>query len=131
LPGEGGVMALAACAGARLRCSCGSSGSRFAVLPVHRFSVGRQAVATILDSKPGVNILPFGECASARNPVVLAAGGEPRPCVPAIRGLWIPGGGGVVTVGGVPWLTDSAKLHCAWAGVIQFERAGQFTCRGA
>jgi hypothetical protein len=91
-------------------------------------TVGGQPAATVLDCKPMVNILPFGKCTSLKNPLVLASM-QPQVCVPITAGPWIPGGPPAASIAGVPMLSDSAKLLCAWAGVIRFESAGQFSCR--
>jgi hypothetical protein len=101
------------------------------VLPNNKVTV-TQFVATIMDNKPFVNILPFGMCSSLANPMVavataLAAGVlTPMPCIPVTVAPWVAGDP-TVLVGNFPALTDSSVLMCNWGGVIKINLAGQFT----
>ena len=60
-------------AGSVTRCSFGLAPSVLNVLPVNRVLGSNLPVANILDSKPIVNIVPFGMCNSIANPTVAAA----------------------------------------------------------
>ena len=65
-------MANAVCMGAMLKCSFGVAPSSLVVLPLNRV-MSPQPVANIMDSKPFMNIMPFGMCQSLANPMVAAA----------------------------------------------------------
>lgn len=110
--------------GAMLQCSMGIAPSTLMVLPVSRVTSGMQPVATILDNKPLVNILPFGMCNAPANPAVAAARAAafgspvPGPCLPVIPAPWAPGSPGIL-VGGKPLLNNASKCMCQWSGVIQ------------
>ena len=60
-------------AGAVTRCSFGLAPSVLNVLPVNRVLVSNLPAANVLDSKPIVNIVPFGMCNSIANPTVATA----------------------------------------------------------
>ncbi len=122
-------MAFLACAGAVTQCSFGLAPSSLVVLPVNRVLAGAP-VANIMDSKPLLNILPFGACQSLANPTVIAATAAalgvltPMPCIPVPAGPWVPGAP-TVLVGDMPALGMDSKLMCAWGGVIQIVSPGQ------
>jgi hypothetical protein len=59
--------------GAMLKCSEGSGSSTLSVLPAAGTGSDEKPAATILDSKPLVNIAPFGMCKSLANPLVASA----------------------------------------------------------
>ena len=126
-------MGLCVCTGAMLQCSFGVAPATLAVLPANRTMVSGMAAATIMDNAPVANIAPFGMCTSMSNPVVIAATAAtmgvptPMPCVPAPAGPWAVGAP-TVMLGNMPMLNNSARLMCAWAGVIQIAVAGQATC---
>lgn len=108
--------------GATLQCSFGVAPSSLMVLPVNRVLSGVPA-ANIMDSKPMVNVLPFGMCNSPSNPTVAAATAAalgvltPMPCVPVTAAPWVPGSP-TVLVGGMPALDNNSKCMCNWGGVI-------------
>lgn len=110
--------------GAMLQCSMGIAPSTLMVLPVSGVTSSMQPVATILDNKPLVNILPFGMCNAPANPAVIAARAAalgspvPGPCLPVTPAPWAPGSPGVL-VGGKPLLNNTSKCMCQWGGVIQ------------
>ena len=66
-------MAQATVMTAQLKCSFGLAPSALTVLPVNRVNCGKQIAANIMDSKPMLNILPFGMCITPTNPVVASA----------------------------------------------------------
>lgn len=122
-------MGLLVCGGAALTCSFGMAPSVLNVLPV-ACVMSKQAMATIMDQVPFVNITPFGMCSSMANPTVAAATAAalgvltPMPCVPVPAGPWVPGVP-TILIGGKPAVDDTCKLMCSWGGVIQISFAGQ------
>jgi hypothetical protein len=119
------------CMGAMMKCSFGVAPSTLMVLPVHRTMTGKPA-ANITDSKPMLNVLPFGMCQSLANPMVAAATAAalgvltPMPCIPNTPAPWIVGAP-TVLLDGMPTLNKTSTLMCTWAGVIQISFAGQVT----
>lgn len=119
-------------ANAQLTCTFGSSPGSLTVVPSgpNASNAGGQAIATIMDFKPQVNIAPFGMCMSMANPQVASATAAaqgvltPQPCIPATTSPWTPGAA-QTTVGGNPALTDSSMCMCMWAGQISITSAGQ------
>ncbi len=110
-------------AGATLKCSMGSSTSALGVLPDDKAAGENQAVATIQDYEPGVNVKPFGLCTSPSNPQVAAAK-SPQPCLPVVTSPWTPGSPSV-NLANEPALTDGSKCSCQWGGTIEVGEAGQ------
>ncbi|MFR5602497.1 MAG: DUF4280 domain-containing protein, partial [Lachnospiraceae bacterium] len=110
-------------------CSFGMAPSALVITPEKRVVIGGMPMATIMDSVPMKNIMPFGMCSSMANPQVAAATAAalgvltPMPCVPVIPAPWVPGVP-TVMVGNVPALNNSCKLMCAWGGVIQINSPG-------
>lgn len=119
------------CAGAMLKCSFGAAPGALSVLPLNAVLTGAPD-ATIMDSKPLVNIAPFAMCSSMGNPAVAAATAAamgalvPMPCMPATSAPWVPGAP-TVLIGNVPALTNASKLMCNFGGVIEIIVAGQAT----
>ena len=121
--------------GAIMTCSMGLAPSSLMVLPTNKVLAVNMPAANIMDSKPFVNILPFGMCQSLANPMVAAATAAafgvltPMPCIPNTPAPWIPG---VPTtlLANMPILNDSCKLMCMWAGTISISFAGQVTVQG-
>lgn len=119
------------CMGAMIHCTFGVAPGTLSVLPANLVMTGTPA-ANIMDSKPIVNIVPFGMCQSPSNPMVAAATAAalgvltPMPCVPATTAPWVPGSP-TVLIGNMPALNNSSKLMCMWGGVIGVDVPGQFT----
>jgi Domain of unknown function (DUF4280) len=121
-------------ANAQIMCSFGSSPAALSVVPTgaQANNAGGQAIATIMDFKPQVNIAPFGMCTSIANPQVASATAAaqgvltPQPCIPATMAPWTPGAP-TTLVGGNPALTDSSKCVCMWLGQISIVSPGQQT----
>ncbi len=119
------------CMGAMMQCSFGVAPSSLMVLPVHR-TLTQTPAANIMDNKPMLNVPPFAMCQSLANPMVAAATAAalgvltPMPCIPNTPAPWVVGAP-TVLLDGMPTLNNSAKLMCAWAGVIQISFAGQAT----
>jgi hypothetical protein len=118
-------MGLQMCMGAMLQCSFGAAPSSMNVLPTSCVMAGKP-VATIMDNKPFVNIMPFGMCTSPANPMVAAAMGAPMPCIPNTTAPWIVGAP-TLLIGNMPALNDSSMCMCMWGGVIKQAVPGQFT----
>lgn len=121
-------MGFGVCGGALLQCTFGAAPSTLNVLPAARV-MSSQALATIMDNVPMLNIMPFGMCQSLSNPTVAAATAAamgvltPMPCIPATTAPWAPGSP-TVLIGGKPALNNSCKLTCMWGGVIQINYPG-------
>lgn len=119
-------------AGAALQCSFGVAPGTLNVLPANRVTGAGPPAANILDSKPMVNIVPFGMCTSMSNPQVAAATAAamgvltPMPCMPATVAPWVPGSP-TVLLGPAPALTNASKCTCMWGGMISIVMAGQVT----
>jgi len=124
-------VGLQVCMGAQLKCSFGIAPSALVVLPTNRV-LTQTPDANIMDHIPMVNILPFGMCQSAANPMVAAATAAalgvltPMPCLPVTPAPWAPGCASVM-IANMPALNDSSKLNCAWGGIIEILYAGQAT----
>lgn len=124
-------MGMCVCGGAKLLCSFGMAPSSLVVLPQNRV-ISTMPVANIMDNKPLVNVMPFGMCSSPANPTVAAATAAalgvltPMPCIPVIPAPWVPGSA-TVMIANCPALNQTAKLMCAWGGVIQIIDPGQMT----
>jgi len=113
------------------QCTFGMMPGSLMVLPLNRVMTGTPA-ANIMDSKPMVNVLPFGMCQSMANPMVAAATAAamgalvPMPCIPMTAAPWMPGSP-TVLIGNLPALNNSSKLICSWGGIISINIPGQFT----
>ena len=124
-------MPMMVCMGAMMQCSFGAAPSSLVVLPANQVLTGTPA-ATIMDNIPVANVPPFGMCSSPANPTVIAATAAklgvftPMPCVPVTPAPWVVGAP-TVLIGNLPALDASAKLMCAWGGVIQIVSPGEFT----
>lgn len=117
--------------GAQCQCSFGAAPSALTI--VQPTCQGQNMpVATIMDNKPMVNIMPFGMCSSMSNPQVASATSAamgvltPMPCVPVISAPWAPGST-TVTIDNNPALNNSSKATCNWGGVIQIVNPGTTT----
>jgi hypothetical protein len=97
--------------------------------PVKPVYLHGENMANIQDSKPMMNIQPFGQCKSLANPTVAsataAANGklQEMPCIPNTTAPWMPGNAKVL-VKGQPALMDDCKLMCMWAGMIEITDCG-------
>ncbi len=121
-------MGMCVCGGAVIACSFGAVPSIFTVLPDNK-AASSMPLATVMDQKPMVNIMPFGMCTSMANPQVAAATAAalgvltPMPCLPVITVPWAPGSP-TVLIGNKPALNQTSKLTCSWGGVIQITNPG-------
>lgn len=118
--------------GSLCTCSFGMAPCPLTVLPANRVLCGTPA-ANIMDNKPFVNLASFGMCSSIANPTVAAATAAalgvltPMPCVPVFPAPWVPGSP-TILIGNMPALTNTSKLMCAWAGIVQITAPAQYTC---
>jgi Domain of unknown function (DUF4280) len=116
-------MGLPVALGANLMCSFGMAPSSLVVIPDKRTLVENKPMATIMDNKPFVNILPFGLCTSLANPITAAQTAAalgvltPGTCTPVIPAPWVPGSP-TALVGNQPALTNASTCICAYGGVI-------------
>ncbi len=121
-------MGMCVCGGAVIACSFGAAPSIYTVLPDNK-AVTSMPLATVMDQKPMVNIMPFGMCMSMANPQVAAATAAalgvltPMPCMPVVTAPWAPGSP-TVLIGNKPALNQTSKLMCSWGGVIQITNPG-------
>ncbi len=117
---------------AQLMCTMGVAPSALVVPPVNKTTCGQQVAANIMDSKPMVNIMPFGMCMSPANPTVAAATTAalgvltPMPCIPNTPAPWVTGSP-TVLLGSMPILNSTSKCMCVWAGQISIVFPGQVT----
>ncbi len=122
-------MGQAVAAGAQCQCSFGMAPSVLMVLPENMVLGENKPVATIMDNKPMVNVMPFGMCQSPSNPTVAAATAAamgvltPMPCVPVTTAPWAPGSP-TVLIKNKPALNNNSKLMCNWGGIIQITNPG-------
>ena len=101
--------------GAKLSCTMGIAKSTLKILPTRAVVLRDSKRANIGDSKPFINILPFGACKISS---------PPKPCTPACT-MWI-GGKLDVLVEKLPALLSDSKLICtAGAGIITIDDDGQ------
>lgn len=118
--------------GAQLMCTFGVAPSVYNVLPAKQVMAGNMPAATIMDTAPMVNVMPFGVCTSIANPTVASATAAalgvltPMPCIPAPAGPWVPGSS-TVLVGNLPACSQGSTLNCAYGGVISVVSPGQMT----
>lgn len=117
--------------GAQCQCSFGAAPS--ALTAIQPTCQGQNMpIATIMDNKPMVNIMPFGMCSSMANPQVASATSAamgvltPMPCMPVISAPWAPGST-TVMIANKPALNNSSKAICNWGGVIQILNPGTTT----
>ena len=116
-----------------MACSFGVAPSALSVLPTNKTMIGAPA-ANIMDSKPNVNIPPFGMCTTPSNPTVASATAAamgvltPMPCVPVTVAPWAPGSA-TVMLGNMPALNNSSTCTCMWGGVISISTPAQTQTR--
>jgi len=98
--------------------------------PVQPVYLHGENMANIMDNKPMMNIMPFGQCQSLANPTVAAATAanlgrlQPMPCIPNTVTPWT-GGKSDTLVKMQPALLNNGTLMCMWAGMIEVTDEGQ------
>lgn len=116
--------------GAKLKCTFGDQESELKIPITHDIYICNKPQANIMDSKPMINILPFGQCSSLANPTVAAATAacqgklQKMPCIPVIVAPWFVGKP-TVLLQNIPAIIDSCKVMCMWAGCISIKDDGQ------
>jgi hypothetical protein len=118
---------------AQIMCMFGTTPSALTALPKGLpVQASGQAMASIQDFAPMVNISTFGMCTTPSNPQVAAATSAalgvltPQPCIPVTAAPWAPGSA-TVMVNGSPALTATSTCQCMWGGVISVVSPGQTT----
>lgn len=94
--------------GAMLECKMGSMPKRMNLPVGHGVYLLDNPMINKMDSKPMVNIMPFGTCSCT---------GNPTPCIPATVGPWMKTHGMAVTM--------DSFLVCAKGGLIEPKTSGQ------
>lgn len=107
-------MPIAVIQGATLQCSCGSAPSKLLVDWQSNNFIEGPLAATVMDHKPGLNILPFGTCSTLSG-----------PCVPATPAPWLTGSTTNVIIGNGLALRNPDKLVCTVGGMISIVDPGQ------
>ena len=108
-------MITTVCGGATLGCTMAVGVSQLVTLRSGVSDDKMQAMATILDFVPQVNIPPFGGCRSPANPNPGAPG--MKPCVPVFLAPWsafMP----TLLVADAPVLLSCALLTCGLGGQV-------------
>ena len=114
------------------RCTFGLAPSLYLTFPIHMEITFIMPAATIFDTFPFFNMLPFVMCQSKMNPMVLAVmlasfgAVQVAPCIPMTFFPWTPPISNVL-VGGVPTVDNTARAMCLWGGMIQTIFPGQVT----
>jgi len=112
--------------GASLKCTEGDASSVLSIASIKKVLVNEQPIALISDTKPGINIKPFGQCKSMTNPTVAAATAANKgklkkmPCVPNTVGTWSEGLSYLLV--GEAIVSDKSTCKCAYAGTISIEK---------
>lgn len=122
-------MPLPLIAGAQTMCSFGLAPSTLMVTPEKRVMVENRPVANITDTKPFVNVLPFGLCTSLANPITAAQTAAalgvltPGVCTPVTVTPWLPGAPTALS-GPAPTAHQGCTCTCAYGGVITIVNPG-------
>jgi hypothetical protein len=102
--------------GAILTCSMGTEPSQLGILPdIENLMAGRPTFAKYTDTKPYINLKPFGRCTSLANPAVGGSisahltGQGSAPCTPNPITPWLP----------APTTTMGCSVLCAFGGMIK------------
>lgn len=124
----GSIEKFSLCQGAKLKCTQGDASSVFTVLPTKKVFIDGKPLAVISDTKPMVNVKPFGMCKSMANPTVAAATAANKgklkkmPCVPNTVGMWSEGISHFTSDEMTP--CNKSKCMCAFAGEISVQDVG-------
>ncbi|NQU87936.1 MAG: DUF4280 domain-containing protein [Mariniphaga sp.] len=111
---------------AMLTCTMGIAPSSLMVLPTDMVFTENKPMATIMDHKPFVNVMPFALCNSPLCPTFIKVSATPGPCVPNLPIPWAPGKPDVM-VGNKPALTQQCSLTCIYGGMIKVAFPGEMT----
>lgn len=125
-------MALQVTGLAVTQCMWGVAPSVLMVLPIHMEITFIMPAATIMDTMPFLNMMPFIMCQSKVNPMVIAimiaslGSVQMAPCIPMTFIPWMPPIPNVI-IGGMPTIDNTAMAMCLWAGKISITVPGQVT----
>lgn len=114
------------------KCMWGVAPSVYLTLPIHREITFIMPAATMLDTFPFLNMMPFILCQSKANPMVIAimiaslGSVQVAPCIPMTFIPWVPPVP-TVLIDNMPAINNNAKAMCLWAGQIQIMFPGQVT----
>ena len=123
-------MALQVTGLAVTQCMWGVAPSVLMVLPIHMEITFIMPGATITDTIPFLNMMPFIMCQSKVNPMVIAimiaslGSVQVAPCIPMTFIPWTPPMPKVL-LSGVPTIDNTAMAMCLWAGKISITVPGQ------
>ena len=126
---KGTIEKYSLCSGAELQCNCGDNNSIYTVLPTKKILINNKPLAVISDTKPMINIKPFGLCKSMANPTVAAATAankgklQKMPCVPNIVEPWSDGIKHFLSKEQTP--CNLSKVKCLYSGIIRVVDSGQ------
>ena len=115
--------------GASIQCSMGTTPGTLMATSQQTVLMNGKPAATVRD------VVPITSGTSLANPTVASATAAalgvltPMPCVPAPAGIWVGGSAGVMA-GGMPCLTNTATLTCAYGGSIRILSPGQINVLG-
>lgn len=98
--------------GCPLTCSMGSKESCLKVPTCHGACIEGKNQATVMDYKPGINILSFGTCKKMS---------PPQKCVPVVLIPWMTEDRNY-RINGEPVLLDTSVLSCVCGGIIRISR---------
>lgn len=117
------VMSNACSMCAVCKCSFGAAPTPLMVVPPTMTMATTGFSASIMNSKPFVNIIPFGICNSPMYPTRLVPPFIPGPCFAPIASPWICGSPTVLLPSG-PLLNKISMTICSLGGVIQIIAPG-------
>ena len=125
-------MALQVTGLAMTKCLWGVAPSVYLTIPIHMEITFIMPAATIKDTIPFLNMMPFVMCQSKANPMVIAimiaslGSVQVAPCIPMTFIPWVPPIPNVI-IGGLPTIDNTAMAMCLWAGMITINFPGQAT----
>lgn len=125
-------MALQVTGLAVTQCIFGVAPSVYMTIPIHMEITFIMPGATITDTLPFLNMMPFIMCQSPVNPMVIAimiaslGSVHMAPCIPMTFIPWVPPMPKVL-LGGVPTIDNTAMAMCLWTGMISVKFPGQVT----
>ncbi len=108
-------------------CSFGTGPGNLVVVPQGPpVLVEGKPAATIMDSVPFVNIMPFPTCIAPTNPAGMAKVPvpTPAPCIPVTGTPWTPTAPMTMIYGKQALCVGATTMCTAWAGVITVVNPG-------
>lgn len=104
----------AVCDGAVFKCTKGSAPSNLSILPIKQIFLNDKPIAVVSDTKPMVNIKPFGVCLRQQ---------YPPPCTPNISGKWDNEIKHFIC--SEPTASTKSTCKCSFGGTISIVQEGQ------